>query len=81
MLKILLAAGLLAIAPLAAFADDRPRTNEERAQIEEVLRAEGFTSWDEIEWDDDGYWEIEYHRADGASTEVRIDPMTGQPMQ
>jgi hypothetical protein len=74
MLKILLAAGLLAIAPLAAFADDRPPTEEERAQIEEVLRAEGFTSWDEIEWDDDGYWEVDDAvAADGAEWDLKLD--------
>ena len=34
---------------------------------------------DEVEWDDDGYWEIEYKGTDGASTEVKLDPVTGEP--
>ena len=37
--------------------------------------------FDEIEWDSDGYWEIEYYRADGGKVEIMIDPMTGEPRQ
>jgi hypothetical protein len=55
----LLAALALASSAAVAAADDRPPTPEERAQIEEVLRGEGFVRWDEIEWDDDGYWEVD----------------------
>lgn len=32
---------------------------------------------DEIEWDDDGYWEVEFFTRDGAKVEIRIDPLTG----
>lgn len=34
--------------------------------------------FDEIEWDDDGYWEIEFRRPDGAKVEIKIDPLTGE---
>lgn len=33
--------------------------------------------FDEIEWDDDGYWEVEYIRADGAKVSMKLDPLTG----
>ena len=33
---------------------------------------------DEIEWDDDGYWESEMFTRDGAKVEVKIDPVTGE---
>ena len=33
---------------------------------------------DEIEWDEDGYWEIEMFTRDGAKVEVKIDPVTGE---
>jgi hypothetical protein len=73
-LHALLAASALALAPIAAAADDRPPTPEERAQIEEVLRAEGFTSWEEIEWDDDGYWEVDDAvAADGQEYDLKLD--------
>ena len=32
---------------------------------------------DEIEWDDDGYWEVEFFTKDGAKVELRIDPLSG----
>lgn len=32
---------------------------------------------DEIEWDDDGYWEVEFFTRDGAKVELKIDPVTG----
>ena len=40
---------------------------------------ENFSHFDEIDWDSDGYWEIEYARADGVSVDVDIDPVSGQP--
>ncbi|TVP73366.1 MAG: PepSY domain-containing protein [Rhodobacteraceae bacterium] len=32
---------------------------------------------DEIEWDDDGYWEVEFFTQDGNRVELKIDPVTG----
>lgn len=60
MLRTTLAlAAFLALPPAVAQADDdRPPTAEERARIEQVLRAEGYTRWDEIELDD-GIWEVD----------------------
>jgi uncharacterized membrane protein YkoI len=46
------------------------------AQIEAM---EGVRFIDEVDWDDDGYWEVEYVMTDGRKVEVRLDPMTGQP--
>jgi hypothetical protein len=54
-----LALGLGAIIATPAFADDdRPPTAEERTKIEAALKAEGFTAWKEIEFDDNR-WEID----------------------
>ena len=33
---------------------------------------------DEVDWDDEGYWEIEYYRPDGRKVEIRVDPVTGR---
>lgn len=68
-----LSAATLLAAPAAA---DRPPSPQERAAIEEVLKANGFVSWEEIELDDDGpRWEIDdARRADGVRYDVRIDP-------
>ena len=37
--------------------------------------------FDEIEWDSDGYWEIEYYRVDGGKVEIKIDPVSDEPRQ
>lgn len=51
--------GLGAIIATPALADDdRPPTAEERTKIEAALKAEGFTAWKEIEFDDNR-WEID----------------------
>jgi hypothetical protein len=34
---------------------------------------------DEIDWDDDGYWEVELFTHDGAKVELKLDPVTGEP--
>lgn len=38
---------------------DRAPEPDERAAIETALEAKGFTTWEEIEWDNDGHWEID----------------------
>ena len=58
--------------------DDRAPTASERASVEQVLRAGGFVSWEEIELDDDGpVWDVDDARTrDGARYDVKIDPST-----
>ena len=34
--------------------------------------------FEEIEWDNDGYWEIEYIDRNGGKQKLRVDPVTGQ---
>ena len=34
---------------------------------------------EEVSWDDDGYWEVEYRGTDGAEVKVKLDSMTGEP--
>jgi hypothetical protein len=51
-------AALLAAAPLgASFAADRAPSADETAMISDILLSEGFTSWGQIEWNDD-QWEV-----------------------
>ncbi|MFD2815148.1 PepSY domain-containing protein [Paracoccus aerius] len=35
----------------------------------------------DISWDDDGYWEVEYHNAENREVEIRVDPATGEVRQ
>lgn len=53
---------------------DRPPTLEEREIIQSALIAEGFISWKEIEWDDDGYWEVDDAlTAEGHEYDLKLD--------
>lgn len=65
------AAAMLLATPALA---DRDPTPEERAAIEQRLQELGFTSWDDIELDeDDGYWEIDDARGeDGVEHDLKL---------
>ena len=70
-------AALLAFAQPAAAAP--PSNAKPLSEIVAALERGGDVAYfDEIEWDDDGYWEVEYYRRDGSKVEVKIDPVTGQ---
>jgi hypothetical protein len=70
--------GLLGASPFALAAP--PSDARPLSQIIKVLEDSGNVAYfDEIEWDNDGYWEIEYRRPDGSSVKVKIDPVSGQP--
>lgn len=77
-----LAASSLVFIASPALAKDRPPTPQERAAIEKVLRAEGFVSWEEIEFDDDRpvrqpVWDVDDARTkDGKTFDVRLEPGT-----
>lgn len=32
---------------------------------------------DEVDWDDDGYYEVEYRTTDGKKVKVKLDPVSG----
>lgn len=75
MRKLGILVGTLAIGMAAtpALADDRPPTADERAAIEQVLTDGGFVGWDEIEFDDDGYWEVDDARtSDGRQYDLKL---------
>jgi len=55
---------------------DRPPNAEERSRIENVLRTQGFTRWDNIELDDE-LWEIDDAvAADGRKYDLKLNPST-----
>lgn len=70
----------LSVFPLSAALADRAPTAEERSAIEDVLRDAGFTSWEEIEFDDDDddaddqVWEVDDARgADDIEYDLKLD--------
>ena len=71
----LVLAAMLSTVAMTAVADDRKPTPEERAKIEAALKAEGFTSWGEIELDDDKVWEVDDAKhSDGKEYDLELDP-------
>jgi hypothetical protein len=73
-LRWLLALAFLAVMAAPAMADRKP-TTEERVRIESVLREQGFTRWDKIEFDDDDKaWEVDDAvSADGRKYDLKLD--------
>lgn len=66
--------------PAAAIAAPPPAGALKLSEI--VTRVEAHASADlayidEVKWDDDGYWEVEYKNAQGAEIDLRVDPVSG----
>ena len=76
----LLAAAGFALA-LPAFAQSLPPANAKPLSqiilnVEKSLSPRAIT---EVEWDDDGYWDIRYRSGNNnIPARVRVDPMTGE---
>jgi hypothetical protein len=79
MRNALIALSALLLLPAAALAQP-PADAMPLSQIIASIEGQAdFGYIKEVDWDDDGYWEIEYYRADGAKVEVDIDPVSGEP--
>ena len=75
-LAILPAAGLLVLAHQAAA--EPPSGAKPLSEILKSVEGEtGFSHFRDIEWDDDGHWEIEYATTDGSEKEVEVDALSG----
>ncbi|HEX5079268.1 MAG TPA: PepSY domain-containing protein [Geminicoccaceae bacterium] len=77
LVPLLPAACLLAASP--AFADAPPADAQPLSRVLQTLEQQGDVAYfDEVDWDDDGYWEIEYVDRSGNTVEIRVDPVSGQ---
>jgi hypothetical protein len=74
------AAALMIATPALA---DRDPTPDERTAIEAQLQSLGFTSWDDIEFDeDDNYWEVDDARGeDGVQYDLKLAPETFEVLE
>ncbi|MEI5681616.1 MULTISPECIES: PepSY domain-containing protein [unclassified Mesorhizobium] len=81
-LAALLAGGLMSAPALAQTAapatppDNGKKLSEIIAKIEQ---RDQFRYVGEIDWDEEGYYEITYYTTDKAKVEIKIDPATGEP--
>lgn len=47
--------------------------------IAKIEKRDQFQYVSEIDWNEDGYYDITYRTNDKAKVEIKIDPKTGQP--
>lgn len=47
--------------------------------VAKIEQRDQFRYIDEVDWDEDGYYEVTYYTSDKAKVEIKIDPVTGQP--
>ncbi len=77
--RLALAALGLALAAPPALADPPPA---DALPLSEIIRmveqARDVAYIKEVDWDDDGYWEIEYVRQGGGEVEIEVDPRDGR---
>jgi len=83
-MRMVTATFVAALIPAAAMAADTPPPADAMKLSAVITALEGRAGdrlgyIDEVDWDDDGYWEIEYKGTDGSSTEVKLDPVTAEP--
>ena len=63
----------------AASKTDRPSGAQPLSRILSTLEQGGDLAYfDEIDWEEKGYWKIEYISRDGKKLKIRVDPVTGQ---
>ncbi len=79
MIRVLPVAFAATLFALPAFAQRVPPANA--LPLSQILAKietnQGVRSFTEIEWEDDGYWDIRFLNADNRRTRARIDPVTG----
>ncbi|MFE0017747.1 PepSY domain-containing protein [Mesorhizobium sp. NPDC059054] len=76
-MRLIVASAFLILAPLSAQAAP-PEGTKLADIIAKVEQAPGTQYVDEVDWNDRGYYEIEYFNKDGAKVEIKVDPKTGE---
>ncbi|MGH6763665.1 MAG: PepSY domain-containing protein [Phyllobacterium sp.] len=73
-------AAILLISSLNAYAapPEGSKLSEIIAKIEQTADVQYV---DEVDWNDRGYYEIEYIMKNGAKAEIKIDPKTGDTVR
>ncbi|MBB1498633.1 PepSY domain-containing protein [Paracoccus sp. MC1862] len=81
MIRTGLAALALGALALPALADTPPPADAQPlsrivATVEANVADLAFI--EDVSWDDDGYWEVEYRTTGGREVEIKVDPVSGQ---
>lgn len=81
MMRFMLTAALLAATlAMPAFAAPPPANARPASELVRMIEQRpDFGYLAELDWDDDGYWKVEYRTREGRKIELRIDPVSGEP--
>ncbi|MDM7851512.1 PepSY domain-containing protein [Pseudochrobactrum kiredjianiae] len=79
-MKTIIAATILTFTALSAYAavPEGTKLSEIIAKIESTADVKYV---DEVDWNDRGYYEVEYYLNSGAKVEIKIDPKTGEAVK
>lgn len=79
----ILCMALLSAAPAWAQTQPPPIPPEKSLKLSEIIarieQRDQFRFIDEIDWDEEGLYDITYYTSDKAKVEIKIDPVTGEP--
>lgn len=79
-MKTILAATILTFTAMSAYAAE-PEGTKLSEIIVKIENTADVKYIDEIDWNDRGYYEIEYYLNSGAKVEIKIDPKTGEAVK
>lgn len=79
-MKTIIAATILTLTAMNAYAEapEGAKLSEIIAKIESTADVKYV---DEVDWNDRGYYEVEYYLNSGAKVEIKIDPKTGEAVK
>lgn len=80
-MRFTVASALLILAPLSAYAAPPPEGTKLSEIVAKVEQTSDVDYVDEVDWNDRGYYEIEYYMKNGAKAEIKIDPKTGESVK
>ena len=62
---------------------ERPVPPQDGMKLSEIIAKiearDKFQYIKEIDWDDDGYYQVDYYTTDKAKVEMKLNPVTGEP--
>lgn len=71
-----------ALCAQVALAQAQPLPPQGALPLAEIItgieKSQPVATFEEVEWDSDGYWEVEFVDTENRNISMRIDPMTGE---
>ncbi|MBB5221729.1 putative membrane protein YkoI [Amaricoccus macauensis] len=79
---VTIAAAAAALCAQVALAQAQPVPPQGALPLAEIIagieKSQPVATFEEVEWDSDGYWEVEFVDTENRNISMRIDPMTGE---